>query len=149
MDSFVNNTYQRIISIFLYTLPLKASLPLGYIFFSQYPYLKFIYFLAIPFSLLENALPFGSILIFFLIFIGLVRNPKVSYFIRYNACQAILLNIAIIILGYFIQLITLPELASLGFILSLGTFIFASVKCLFGFEPDIPLISRSARIQIL
>ncbi len=86
---------------------------------------------------------------FFLIFIGLVRNPKVSYFIRYNACQAILLNIALIILGYFIQLIKLPELASLGFILSLGTFIFASVKCFFGCEPDIPLISRSARIQIL
>lgn len=124
-------------------------MPYGYIFLSQYPYLKFIYFLVIPFSLLENALPFGSILMFFLIFIGLVRNPKVSFFIRYNACQAILLNIAIIIFGYFIQLIKLPELASLGFILFLGIFIFASVKCLLGFEPNIPLISRSARIQIL
>jgi len=144
----VNNISQRIISIFLYTYPLKASLPFGYYLFMQYPSLKIISFITLPLALIENSLPFGNILMFFLIFIGLARNPKVTYYIRYNACQSILINIILILLGYLVQIIQLSELSSLLFLSSIAVFIFVSIKCVLGLEPDLPLISNSARIQI-
>ena len=105
-------------------------------------------YIALPFYLIEDSIPFGSILIFFIIFLGLARNPKVTYFIRYNACQAILLNIALILLGYIVQISQLYELSSLLFVISILVFIFVTIKCLLGLEPEIPLISKSARIQI-
>ena len=144
----MNNIFQRIISIFLYTFPLKASLPFGYYLFIQYPALKIINYIALPFALIEDSIPFGSILIFFIIFLGLARNPKVTYFIRYNACQAVLLNIALILLGYIVQISQLSELSSLLFVISILVFIYVTIKCVLGLEPEITLISKSARIQI-
>ena len=144
----MNNISQRIISIFLYTFPLKASLPFGYYLFIQYPALKVISFITLPFALIESSVPFGSILMFFIIFLGLARNPKITYFIRYNATQAILINIALILLGYVVQIIQLSELSSLLFIISIIVFVFASINCSLGLEPEIPLISKSARIHI-
>ena len=105
-------------------------------------------FITLPFALIESSVPFGSILMFFIIFLGLARNPKVTYFIRFNSCQAILIYIALILLGYIVQIIQLSELSSLLFMISLVVFVFASINCLLGLEPEIPLISKSARIQI-
>ena len=144
----MNSLYHRICSIFLYTIPLKASIPYGYYFFYKYSFLKILAYLTLPVLVIENSLPFGGLILFLIIFAGIVRNPKVPYFIRFNGCQALLLEIALIIFSYVIRIIQLNELGLLVFISTVAIFLFSFVQCLYGEEPEIPFISKSARMQI-
>ena len=98
--------------------------------------------------LIENSLPFGGLLLFLIIFAGVVRNPKIPYFIRFNGCQALLLEIALLIFSYVLRIIQFNELGLFLFISTVAIFIFSFVQCLYGIEPEIPFISKSARMQI-
>ncbi len=132
----------------MYTFPLKAAIPFGYLLFYKFSFLKILLLITLPIALLEKYLPFGNFLLFILIFLGIVRNLKLPYFIRFNACQSLLLNIALIIISYFIRIFPLPELGYFIFISMLSVFIFSIIQCIYGIEPEIPLISKSVRMQI-
>ena len=132
----------------MYTLPLKASIPFGYYLFYKYSFLKILLYLTFPIEIIENSLPFGSFLLFIILFTGLVRNPKVPYFVRYNACQALLIDIALIIISYLLRIFPIVELGSIIFIFTLCIFIYSISQCIYGVEPEIPLISKSVRMQI-
>jgi len=129
-------------------LPLKASIPFGYYLFYKYSFLKIIIFLTFPVAVIENSLPFGGLLLFLILFAGLVRNPKVPYFVRYNACQALLIDIALIIISYFLRILPFIELGYIVFIFTLSIFIYSIFQCSYGVEPEIPFISKSVRMQI-
>ena len=144
----MNQIFQRISSVFLYTLPLKASIPFGYFLFYKYSFLKILLLITSPIAIIEESLPFGSFLLFIILFAGLVRNPKVPYFVRYNACQALLIDIALIIISYFLSVFPIVELGSFVFIFTLSIFIYSISQCIYGVEPEIPLISKSVRMQI-
>ena len=144
----MDQIFQRLSSVILYTLPLKASIPFGYYLFYKYSFLKVLLFLTLPVAIIEKSLPFGGLLLFLILFAGLVRNPQVPYFIRYNACQALLLNIALIIISYLFQILPLVELGSIVFILILCIFIYSITQCIYGVEPEIPFISKSVRMHI-
>ena len=144
----MNQIFQRLSSVFLYTLPLNASISFGYYFFYKYSFLKFLLFLTFPIAIIEKSLPYGSFLIFLILFAGLVRNPKVPYFVRYNACQALLIDIALIIISYILRILPIAELGSIIFIFTLCIFIYSISKCIYGVEPEIPFISESVRMQI-
>ena len=139
----------------MYTLPLKALIPFGYYLFNEDSFLNILKLLTVPIEIIENSLPFGSLLLFILFFAGLVRNPKVPYFVRYNACQALLIDIALIIIKYLLGILPIFELGpiisilcSIIFIFTLCIFIYSFYQCIYGVEPEIPLISKSARMQI-
>ena len=132
----------------MYTLPLKASIPFGYYLFYKYSFLKILFLLTFPILLVEKSIPFGGFLLFLIIFVGLVRNTKIPYFLRFNACQALLLNIALIIIAYFLRIFPIVELSSIIFGLIFCVFIYSVFQCICGIEPEIPLISKSARMQI-
>ena len=144
----MNSTFQRISSIFLYTLPLKAVLPFGYLLFYKFAILKIVFYVTLPIAVIENSIPFGGFLLFLIIFVGIVRNPNVPYFVRYNSCQALLLDIAIIVFSYAFQIFSITEFGLILFVSILSIFIFCVIQCLIGVEPEIPLISKSARMQI-
>ena len=144
----MNQIFQRLSSVFLYTLPLKASIPFGYYLFYKYSFSKILILLTFPIAIIEKSLPFGSFLLFIILFAGLVRNPKVPYFVRYNACQALLIDIALIIFSYLLRIFPIVELGSIIFIFTLCIFIYSISKCIYGVEPEIPLISKSVRMQI-
>ena len=144
----LDQIFQRLTSVFLYTLPLKASIPFGYYLFYKYSFLKILLFLTFPIAIIEKSLPFGSFLLFIILFAGLVRNPNVPYFVRYNACQALLIDIALIIISYLLRIFPIVELGSIIFIFTLCIFIYSISQCIYGVEPEIPLISKSVRMQI-
>ena len=144
----MNQIFQRLSSVFLYTLPLKASIPFGYYLFYKYSFLKLLLFLTFPIAIIEKSLPFGSFLLFIILFAGLVRNPTVPYFIRYNACQALLIDIALIIISYLLRIFPIVELGSIIFVFTVCVFIYSISQCIYGVEPEIPLISKSVRMQI-
>ena len=151
----MNQIFQRLSSVFLYTLPLKASIPFGNYLFYKYSFLNVIKFIIFPVAIIEESLPLGGLLFFLILFAGLVRNPNVPYFVRYNACQALLLDISLIIISYLLRILSISSLGSiismLGaiiFIFILCIFIYSISKCIYGVEPEIPLISKSVRMQI-
>ena len=144
----MNQIFQRLSSVFLYTLPLKASIPFGYYLFYKYSFLKILLLLTFPIAIIEKSLPFGGFLLFIILFAGLVRNPKVPYFVRYNACQALLIDISLIIISYLLRIFPIVELGSIIFIFTLCIFIYSISQCIYGNEPEIPLISKSVRMQI-
>ena len=139
----------------MYTLPLNASIPFGDYLFEKYYFLKVLtFYLTLPINLIEGTLRYGGLggfsglLIFFVLFAGVVRNPNVPYFVRYNACQAILIDIALIIISYLLRIFPIVELGSIIFIFTLCIFIYSISQCIYGVEPEIPLISKSVRMQI-
>ena len=140
--------FQRLTSIIFYTLPLKASLPFGYYLLNKFYFLKIILLITYPVALIEGSFPLGGLLFFLILFAGVVRNPKVPYFIRYNACQALLLDIALIIITYLLRIFPLMELGLIIFVFTLCIFIYAVFQCVYGVEPEIPFISKSVRMQI-
>jgi len=144
----LDQIFQRLTSVFVYTLPLKASIPFGYYLFYKFSFLKIILYLTFPIAIIERSLPFGSLLLFIILFAGLVRNPKVPYFLRYNACQALLLHISLIIISYLFRIFPIMELGSIIFSLCFCILIYSIFQSICGVEPEIPLISKSVRMQL-
>ena len=144
----MNQILQRLSSVFLYTLPLKASIPFGYYLFSKYYYLNVLKFIIFPVAKIEESLPLGELLLFIILFAGLVRNPNVPYFVRYNACQALLLDISLIIISYLLRILSISSLDSIISVLGSIIFIYSISQCMYGVEPEIPFISKSVRMQI-
>ena len=146
----------RILGVLLYMIPWSDSLMFGNHLYIKYPFIQIIQLPAIPIILIERSMPFGSLLLFLAIFIGLVRNNKVSYFLRFNALQSLLINIGIIIVSFIYEIIFNPFLNSLiirtissTLLISLFLVIIYCVwSCTQGKEPDLPWISQATKIQL-
>ena len=95
----------RLLGVLLYMIPWADSLAFGNHLYIKYPFIQIIQIPAIPIILIERSIPFGSLLLFLAIFFGLVRNSKVSYFLRFNALQSLLINIGIIIVSFIFEII--------------------------------------------
>ena len=144
----MNQIIQRFISVIFYTLPLKASLPFGSYLFFKFSFLKILLYLTFPVAIIERSLTFGGLLLFLILFGGVVMNPNVPYFVRYNACQALLLDIALIIINYLLRIFPIAEFGLIVFVFTISIFLFSIFQCIYGVEPEIPFISRSVRMQI-
>ena len=146
----------RILGILLYMIPWSDSLIFGNHLFIKYPFIQIIQIPAIPIILIERSIPFGSLLLFFAIFIGLVRNNQISFFLRFNALQSLLLNIGIIIISFIFEIVFSPFLNSLiirtissTLLISLFSVIVYCVwSCAKGSEPDLPGVSQATKMQL-
>ena len=146
----------RILGVLLYMIPWSDSIAFGNHLFIKYPFTQIIQLPAIPIILIERSIPFGSLLLFLAIFIGLIRNSKISYFIRFNALQSLLINIGIIIVSFIFEIIFSPFLNSLiirtfssTLLISLFSIIVYCVcSCAQGKEPNLPGISQATKMQL-
>jgi uncharacterized membrane protein len=136
--------------------PWSDSRTFGNHLYIKYPFIQIIQIPAIPIILIERSIPFGSLLLFLAIFLGLVRNSKVSYFLRFNALQSLLINIGIIIVSFIFEIIFSPFANSLiirtlssSLLISIFLMIIYSVwSCTQGNEPNLPGISQAAKMQL-
>ena len=146
----------KILGVILYMIPWADSLTFGNHLFIKYPFTQIAQIPAIPIILIERSIPFGNLLLFLAIFIGLVRNTKISYFLRFNALQSLLINIGIIIVNFIFEIIFSPFLNSLiirTFSSTLLFSLFAVIvycvwSCTQGNEPDLPIISEATKMQL-
>ena len=146
----------KILGVLLYMIPWADSLKFGTHLYAKFPFTQIIQIPAIPIFLIERSLPFGNLLLFLAIFIGLVRNNKVSYFLRFNALQSLLINIGIIIISFIFEIIFSPFLNTLiirtfssTLLISLFSVIIYCVwACTQGNEPDLPIISQATKMQL-
>ena len=146
----------KILSVFLYMIPWADCLIFGNHLYIKFPITQIIQIPAIPIILIERSLPFGNLLLFLAIFIGLVRNSKASYFLRFNALQSLLINIGIIIAGFIFEIFLSPFGNSLiirtfssTLLISLFFMITYCVwSCTQGNEPNLPGISQATKMQL-
>ena len=146
----------KILGILLYMIPWADCLTFGNHLYIKYRFSQIIQIPAIPIIIIERSIPFGNLLLFLAIFIGLVRNNKVSYFLRFNALQSLLINIGIIIASFIFEIIFSPFANSLiirtlssSLLISIFLMIIYSVwSCTQGNEPNLPGISQAAKMQL-
>ena len=152
--------WQGVIAPLVYLLPWSDAIPFGLGMdgvFNQVPLLRLLIVPAVPFIQLNRGVPFGGLLLFFVLFLAVVRNPKVPYFLRFNTLQALMTDIVLIVLSFGFSILLQPlasgslligTLSSTIVIAVLAILVFALVECLRGREPDLPGISQAARMQL-
>jgi len=94
-------------------------------------------------------LGFGSFVIFIILFVAVVRNEKVAYFIRFNTLQSILFGIAVSLISIIFG--TIGGLAIIGgfvFVIVTGASLYCIAECLMGRYPEIPTVSAAAYSQL-
>ncbi len=150
----------RILASLPYLLPVLDGVSFGFVLFSQFPYLKIILLPLLPLLSIYNTTFLGVIPVSFVIFIALfalvVRNEKIPHFIRFNAMQAILLDIVIFLCSLLLKLLSFFPGASfttqtLSSTIFLGTFIaviYAVFQSLLGRYAEIPAISEAVYTQV-
>ena len=149
-------TWQRIISIIIYMIPWSGGLLFGKYLFIEFPVFRLSLIPALPIIYIQRLLPLGNIILFIFLFFFIIRNSKISYFLRFNALQSILINIGLIIINFMFEILISPfgstllirTLSSTIFISILTIIIFCIWECLQGKEPDLPTISEAVRIQL-
>ena len=146
----------KILGIILYMIPWVDSLKFGNHLYIKYPFTQIIQIPAIPIILIERSIPFGNLLLFLAIYIGLIRNSKISYFLRFNALQSLLINICIIIVSFVFDILFSPFLNSLIirtfsstlFISLFSVIFYCAWSCTQGKDPDLPIISEATKMQL-
>lgn len=148
---------ERFFSAVVYLLPLIYALPFGIVLLRQFPILGLIYAPLAPLISIYYALPFAGLIVFFVLFFAVVRNENISYFIRFNTMQAILLDIILILCSIVIS--TLSTTLGSNSLLTqtfnntifLGTLIacfYSMVQSIRGYYAEIPAISEAVSSQI-
>ena len=141
----------------IYLFPLIYSLPFGIILLSQFPWLTAFFAPVIALYGITNSLPFASLIIFFGLWLGVVRNDNVSYFLRFNAMQAILINILQILFSLIMGVLTpafgaqsliTETLSNTIFMGSVAACFFSMVLSVQGKYAELPAISDAASSQI-
>ena len=152
--------WQRLLAPLIYLLPWSQAIPFGLArdgVFNQFPVLKLLILPALPLMQLDRSVPFAGFVLFFVLFLAVVRNPNVPYFLRFNTLQALLTSIIVSVLQIAFTILLRPmaggsllmgTLASTVVVAVLAILLFALVECLRGREPDLPGISQAVRMQL-
>ncbi len=90
-----------------YLLPIVDVYAFGKFVFQQFPIVEQLYLPLSPLMLIYS-LPLGSFILFLGLYLGVVGNPRVSRFIRFNVLQTILIGILISLCGMALRYILLP-----------------------------------------
>ncbi len=162
--SSVNNL-DRLYASLPYLLPIAAVVVFGAFLFVQFPPLFFVFFPVFKLNqiLSISIIDFISIrfVVWICVFIFVVRSYKVNHFIRFNAMQALLLDVIVALVGALTQILEvalgqfefftfmLQIIASVTFLGIAAAFIYSVFQCVLGKYADkIPLISDVAYMQV-
>ncbi|MEB3184828.1 MAG: Tic20 family protein [Cyanobacteriota bacterium] len=148
--------WQRLLAAAAYLLPWSDGLGFGRSLFGLFPVLQWLSLPALPVALLQQAVPFGGLLLFLVLFLAVVRNTKVPYLIRFNVLQAILVDILLVLVSLAFNILLAPlgidfALRTLSNTVFLGVMVlvlFGVVQSLRGEEAEIPSLSDAVRMQL-
>ena len=147
----------RIFASLPYLLPLIDSLVFGSFLLRQFPVLTILLLPLQPVLIIYSQIgQIGQIIVFFALFILVVRNEKINHFIRFNTMQAILLDIVIFLCSIVLRVLspvpgagfaieTLANTIFLGIVAAVGYTVFQS---LMGRYAEIPAISDAVNMQV-
>uniref|UniRef100_A0A7C8ZHK2 Protein TIC 20 n=1 Tax=Opuntia streptacantha TaxID=393608 RepID=A0A7C8ZHK2_OPUST len=148
----------RLIASVGYFLPFLNGLRYGRFLFAQYPKLYVLFEPLLPLLSLYKSVPYGSFVPFFALYLGVVRNPSFSPYVRFNAMQALVLDVLLVVPSVFQQIFT-PGQAGLGFkvmvmihnvvfLSAVACFLYSWVSTILGRTPYLPFVADAARRQL-
>lgn len=152
------DTKDRIFAALVYLLPLYSAFAFGIFIFQQIPFLGAALVIVLtPLAFLYSSLgSFGSLIIFFVLFLAVVRNPRISHFIRFNTMQAILIDILVSLLRLVLDFVArglganfvLETLFNVVFLGAFAACVYSIIQSVIGKYADIPTISEAAYSQV-
>lgn len=151
------DTKDRIFAALVYLLPLYSAFAFGIFIFQQIPFLGAALAIVLaPLAFLYSSLgSFGSLIIFFVLFFAVVRNPRISHFIRFNTMQAILIDILVYLLGLVLGFVArgganlvVETLFNVVFLGAFAACVYSIIQSFIGKYADIPTISDAAYSQV-
>lgn len=147
----------RIFGAIIYLIPLLFAFRFGEYLIEQFPILGWLAIPLIPVYFIYSLLgPWGDLIIFFVLFLAVVRNPRVSHFIRFNTMQALLIDILIFLVGLLLGLLQqgtgvnflVETLYNVVFLGALAACLYSIVQSALGRYAEIPSISDAAYTQV-
>jgi Chloroplast import apparatus Tic20-like len=145
---------ERFFGSLAYLLAIVRAFPFGMFLFQQFPIVEELYLPLQP--LLDLYSGFGGFFLFLLLYFGVVNNPQVSRFIRFNLLQSILIGILLSLCGLLLQFL-LPIFGMGAIIQVLMSTVFLGTLAMSGYGifmsavgkyTEIPQLSESAQIQV-
>ena len=149
----------RILASLPYLLPLMYGVQFGNSILTMFPALAAVlYPLIAPVAFIYSLVPFAGIIVFFALLLLVVRNERISHFIRFNTMQALLITIVL-----FLCQIATSILSNLGssiapLLLVLNNTIFLAVLIALGYTiiqtirghyaDKIPKLSDAVYLQV-
>ncbi len=138
-----------------YLLPLVEGLVYGSYLFREFPALSLILVPLSPVLALFGAIPFAELIIFFGLYFLVIRNENISHFIRFNAMQAILLDLILILCGLILSIVSggmsafiLETISNTIFLGIFAAFVYVVVQSVRGQYAEIPGISDAVYMQV-
>jgi Chloroplast import apparatus Tic20-like len=145
-----------------YLLPILDTYYFGSYVFQQFPVVQLLYVPLFPLilvysiNLLEGLIS-GKFIVFIVLYLAVVNNPKISRFIRFNTLQAILIGIALSLCEIFLKYILIPifvptavtqVLATVVFVAAIAIAGYAIVMSALGKYTDVPKLSEAAQMTL-
>ncbi|MBV6621620.1 MAG: hypothetical protein KI793_01480 [Rivularia sp. (in: Bacteria)] len=146
----------RIFASLPYLLPLIEGLAFGSFLLNQFPALRVIFIPILPVIAIYNGIPFAGLVVFFALFMLVVRNEKIAHFIRFNTMQAILLDIVLVLCGLVVRALSpvpganfaIETLANTIFIGLIAAIVYSVAQTIMGRYAEIPAISDAVYMQV-
>jgi hypothetical protein len=148
--------YLRILAVIPFVIPLMGTIAFTHSAYEALPLFKHAMFIFAPAMQLFYGNSFIPFMTFFALFLLVVRNEKLPYFVRYCTMQAILLDICCMLGGLILQYMPMFIMVSwVGewmelWILANSFFAlgYSMFNALQGLIPEAPLISEAVYAQV-
>ncbi|MCC5657331.1 hypothetical protein LC608_10105 [Nostoc sp. XA010] len=146
----------RIFASLPYLLPLIEVFVFGRYLLSEFPPLQLLFLPLLPLLRIYYGVRYAGMIIFFGLFLLVVRNEKISHFIRFNTMQAILLDIIIFLFSILTDVVGLvpvggfaiQTLSTTIFIGIVGAAAYSVIQSVSGRYAEIPAISDAVYMQV-
>ncbi|CAI5522173.1 unnamed protein product [Closterium sp. Naga37s-1] len=148
---------ERILSASVYFLPLLDGARYARFLYAQYPFTRVLLDPIIPLVQAYNSFPYAGLILFFLLYLAVIRNQNLDRYVRYNAMQAVILDILMILPSLIERLFAGNDGISLQltiifyntvFLYLFACFVFGVVSCLLGKTPRLPIVAEAADAQV-
>ncbi|XP_068665311.1 protein TIC 20-II, chloroplastic-like [Aristolochia californica] len=147
----------RLISAAAYFLPFFNGIQYGRHLFTKYPALALAFEPLFPLMSFYRSIPYASFVAFFALYLGVVRNPNFSRYVRFNSMQAVVLDVLLSIpmlfqrifnpgRGLGLQFVVMGYNAMFVFIAM--CFVYSVVSCITGKTPYLPIVAAAAGKQL-
>ncbi|PKA66707.1 Protein TIC 20-II, chloroplastic [Apostasia shenzhenica] len=149
---------ERLIAALSYSLPFLNSLQYGRFLFARFPVIGLAFEPLLPLIGAYRSLPYASFVAFFALYLGVVRNPAFGRYVRFNAMQAVVLDVLLAVPALLQSIFGVParglgfRLLEVGydaiFVVAAGCFLYGLVSCVLGKTPYLPLVASAADRQL-
>jgi uncharacterized membrane protein len=149
----------RCVALLPYLVPLLDGLRYSRFFFQQFPSTIFLLQPLQPLAAAYYSIPFASLVSFFAIYLGLAENKNMSRFVRFNAMQAIIVDVCMVLPGMVEYVLSPGRMTGVAmeayklcynavWVTVLVAFCLAAVGCLSGQMFKLPFVGDAAEMRI-